>query len=762
MSAPWPRWLTRQLFTVLIAWQLTLIPSGVTARPVVLEEVAKIASPDSDYSFGLSFGHFRAGVVALEGNDLLVTARTIQFHGGYGLFHFERQSDGTWLSRGLVATAPTQDVENPNKVVLEDGVAVWTADRSQGQILERTASGWRTTMLPFGTAAGSDVGVNNGVIAIGDEGGGRARVLILEKNAAGEWAATDTLEGAPSFPDNDFLGPDIELADGELIAANRFDDTGSGAAETHFFELIAGNWQRTAIFPEIRSAVPMNGDLAFQETGTRETGDILFLDRRDASGAWTIRTRLRSEESFTNMQPGPVVVRGDRAYTGTPQNDLRGDDTGSVNVFAQDAPDRFTHIATLVASDAFVIENPNPFGSPFTTRLGQNIAVSGNTIAAAGFSAPAPGSDTIEGAIYIFELPEALPESVRVEDDFEDMNAAGWTPQGNTNWRVLVSNNNYVFRQTNMQGDARAILDAPLSQNQSIQADVKVNSFPTGWVGLMVRYTDPLNFYYLLADNKSIEIRRIVNGAFGPIASVPFSVVPGRTYRLRLEAVGTWLRLYVDSRLVTQVRDDSHSEGRAGLTMRKTNAEFDNVIVSTSPYTFLHTDSFSNTSEEAALPWSTTPAGAWTYATRSSGATVLRQNTIAGDARAVNGAPARDQIVMADIRPTSFHANGGWVGLMTRYVDTRNYYYVLLTSDNLASLRKWSNGRITVLDEVSMTINPGTSYRVRFEAIGSSLRLYINDRLRAEAKDSELPQGRYGLVTYHATAEFDTFTAARP
>jgi hypothetical protein len=43
-----------------------------------------------------------------------------------------------------------------------------------------------------------------------------------------------------------------------------------------------------------------------------------------------------------------------------------------------------------------------------------------------------------------------------------------------------------------------------------------------------------------------------------------------------------------------------------------------------------------------------------------------------------------------------------------------------------------------------------------------SLRLYINDRLIAEGMDSDLPAGRYGLVTYRAAADFDTFSSKRP
>jgi hypothetical protein len=118
--------------------------------------------------------------------------------------------------------------------------------------------------------------------------------------------------------------------------------------------------------------------------------------------------------------------------------------------------------------------------------------------------------------------------------------------------------------------------------------------------------------------------------------------------------------------------------------------------------------------------------------------------------------------VTTDIRPTTFHASGGWAGLMARYVDTRTYYYAFLQSSGKVSLRRWMNGQITVLDEAPFAVTAGASYRMRLEAIGSYLRLYVNSQFVAEAVDTAIPQGRYGLVTYRAAAEFDNFNASRP
>lgn len=283
----------------------------------------------------------------------------------------------------------------------------------------------------------------------------------------------------------------------------------------------------------------------------------------------------------------------------------------------------------------------------------------------------------------------------------------------------------------------------------------------------MTRYIDAQNFYYLVvAPDGSIQIREIVNGVFGPLAVTPFNFVVGRNYRLRLEAIGTWLRAYVDGRLVLETRDTTHAAGKAGLWTYKTSVDYDNVIVSSGPATELLQDTFSQTDEETPTPWATSPAGVWTHTTTSTGATVWEQSSSSiesGTGRAINGAPAADQIVSVDIKPLEFNSAGTpVVGVIARYVDAGSYYYALLNSWNTVTLSKLVNNSIHVFEEVPMTVTPGTTYRLRLEAIGSALRLYVNGQLMAEAVDSDYPTGRYGLKTYRTAAQFDNFSAIRP
>jgi hypothetical protein len=731
---------------------LMLAPLVAVARPVVLQEVARLTSPDPAYRL--------TSAIALDGNDLLVVGALPERieQQPVVLFHFERQSDGSWLSRGAIASTP----DGPYKIqsiVLEGGLGMFlVGGYGFPTLLERTSTGWKTTpwsdFLPHFVA--SEAAIDGRKIAVGS----LMQVHLLEQDATGAWVITRTLPAPEGECCDDFFGPDIEFVQNEGIAGAR-GQTDPPGPQTFVFDRVQGQWSRTATLPGVFGTIVVDARIALRLSAWNEPGDVLSFFTRAADRSWTVRHALLTDEWFADKRPGTVLVEGNLAYAAAGRDDARGRDAGSISVYsrATATPMRFRHSATLVASDASA-----------GAQLGYsifvaNLAASGRRVAALGASAPDPAGARTE-TIYVFELPNPLPAVARVQDTFEDLNSAGWTPWGFTNWSVVSWGGTHVFRQTNTQGDARAIFEGFQGGNQSIQADLKVNAFAgttTHWAGLMARYTDSRNFYYLMHDANTLQIRKIVNGVFTPIASTPFTLQVGRKYRFRLETVGTWLRAYVNDRLMLTVRDTAHSAGRTGLTMWKANAEYDNVVMTSSPYTTLHADSFNGTDDEKITPpWVTSPANAWARATTGAGAQVFKQSVANGDARAVHGAPTNDQIVTADIRPTSFHATGGWAGLTARYVDTKTYYYAFLQSSGKVSLRRWMNGQITVLDEAPFTVTAGTSYRVRLEAIGSYLRLYVNGQFVAEAVDSAIAQGRYGLVTYRAAAEFDNFNASRP
>lgn len=731
---------------------LALLSIGSLAaqtRPVVLNETTKIVPP---LGTGVNY-------LALSGDHMLALGGTeTSMEDGYAVFHYQRMSSGEWTYMGLVTyTANSGDPYSEPSISLKGAIgAVTINDGGYAAVLEYTGGGWQVHRISLPGPNSSGAAISGNRVAFGFHGDAPSSLAIVEKNSAGVWAISSILEGTIGQHDGDYVGPHgISLAENQLSMAGDYflypgGDTQTGN-ETVIFDRVNGQWVKSHALPrEYDSAIIDNRIGLFME---RYTGpnEIASFFTRNSAGAWANKhTLLTDEFAFDHFVRNPAFT-STRAFA---QADMLA--FGSVGtVFRREASGRYQHVATLAPSDVLGTRNYDDYGNRI--RNVKTITNDGNRIAAIWYTPEG------RGGIYVFDVPTALPSPRVLEDTFQDANALGWLTHGPGNWSVVSSDGSYVYRQQSTTGDARAVLGESDATNQSIQADMRVRSGggTAPWAGLMVRYTDPGNFYYLLVNSKSIQIRRIVNGVFEPIATVPFTWALGRTYNFRLEAIGKRIRAFRDGELAVEAIDASHARGSAGLTMWRAATDYDNVIVTSNPVTALGSDRFSTSFGQPDRDWIKQPANAWVPTTVGS-ETVLRQTAPTGDARALIGAFARDQIVSATITPRTFASNTGWVGLMARYRDNQNYYYVVVRNATKLSLRKLVNGVIHTIEEIPFNVQANTRYHVRLEAIGSALRMYVNGRLVAEGVDTDLATGRFGLVTYNATADFDDFSATRP
>ena len=105
---------------------------------------------------------------------------------------------------------------------------------------------------------------------------------------------------------------------------------------------------------------------------------------------------------------------------------------------------------------------------------------------------------------------------------------------------------------------------------------------------------------------------------------------------------------------------------------------------------------------------------------------------------------------------------GAWFGLLARYVDANNHYYVTVRSTGQVQIRKVVNGVITVLGTASFSAVPGRYYDVRFLLINDQLQLYVDGALVATAHDGAIAGGKYGLATYRAAARWENFAVLQP
>jgi hypothetical protein len=151
-----------------------------------------------------------------------------------------------------------------------------------------------------------------------------------------------------------------------------------------------------------------------------------------------------------------------------------------------------------------------------------------------------------------------------------------------------------------------------------------------------------------------------------------------------------------------------------------------------------------------------TPVAGSQFSIASNGTTqVYRQASTLGDAGAIHAADLTNQSISADIKPTAFNGNDRWSGLMTRYTDDSNYYYVTLRSSHRIVLKRMLNGEFTELASVLMPVHAGQTYHVRLDSSGSFHAVYLDGRRVAYAFDDELAHGRTGVRMYKAAADFD-------
>jgi hypothetical protein len=298
--------------------------------------------------------------------------------------------------------------------------------------------------------------------------------------------------------------------------------------------------------------------------------------------------------------------------------------------------------------------------------------------------------------------------------------------------------------------------------NQSIETVVTPRAFAsTGekWFGLTVRQTDPGNFYYLtVRSTNRVELRSLRNGVISVLWWTEIPVTLNRPYWLRLEAVGTWLRVYVDGQLMWQVSDSVHTHGSAGIRTYKAAADFDNIVISPTSQTTLLIDRFDM--PDHPIVW-TARQGQWVQPTESS--PLMSQTSLGGDGRLTASETADDQVVTARARANTFAPGGErWFGLMARFQDERNFYYVTVRNVGTVSLRKVVNGTIYILDTASLPVTTGQWYSLRLEAVGNLLRVYVDGRLLVEAADSSHARGTYGLATYRTAADFDDVVVTQP
>ncbi len=171
------------------------------------------------------------------------------------------------------------------------------------------------------------------------------------------------------------------------------------------------------------------------------------------------------------------------------------------------------------------------------------------------------------------------PVRMAVQDNFADGNAVGWRTYGGS-WSA--SGGQYV---AGASYGGKALQDTNFG-TVTVEADVTVTS-SAGDAGVVFRATQPAvgtdsyrGYYAGISPAGRVVLGRAANN-WTPLGSAPLTVTPNRPYRLKVEAVGSTIRVYVDDLSTPRitVTDATYASGATGVRVFNTGARFDNVVV---------------------------------------------------------------------------------------------------------------------------------------------------------------------------------------
>lgn len=713
------------------------------ARIYTVAPLQTLAFPGSQNSFDVTVEN-----IAIDGDSIIVAAFVPSDPGNLDTLLYRRGSDGKWsFSRVLIQTPAAE--QSPAIVTMKNGIAVIKPTPNvAATIWEKSGGDWVQAQTDGPITAPGGFAISQDRVLAGADGC-QNDALFYQKNASGIWTITGGI--APDAGICPLATRDVELNyDYALIRG-----AGNPGSLVRAYRRNGGTflWPGAGSLTLTGQAATESGPLALQKATAVAPGAAYF--HRNGT-RWTFAGQLQPiDYAYGSGNAYQVVYRDHLLLALDGVTDYRS--PVHPYVYRETAAGDFEQVAILGRQP------------PFASGTDQESDISGNTAVTYTVDSDL-GSVSTSATVYNLPSPIVPPKSI--VNNFDLGNVGGFTQTPGSQFALAGNSANRVYRQSSISTAATAVLtEGDWQYFESIEADITPRAFgtATGWAGLAVRYVDANNYYFVTLRNDDVmELKRKVNGVVTTLAQRSLPVASSMLLHLRLWIDGTTLTASLTSSLTNgqglQASDSSLSHGRAALLTDHTRADFDNLYVTPTASVTLVNNEFEG---DGSFPRpSDYRGGKWQVQVVSSSEVGLHQSDTSGTALAINGGVTDDQRIEADVTLDSLASTdpASWIGLVARFVDTRNYYYLSLRSSGRLQIRKVVNGQTFVLKDAPFTPTAGAKYHLTFAALGNELTASVNGAVLARGVDADdsLPVGRFGYSTYRATATFGSANVVQP
>ena len=672
--------------------------------------------------------------VAIDGGHIIVLA---SYEGGQQALLYRRNiSNGQWVYRRALVTWTGAYVQPA--VAMKNGIAAIQFG-DQISLFEYSGGDYvrATSAAPIRHHGGLAISGNSVLI-----GGNNCDydAVIYQKVGGGSWAITGRIDDNQGQCFSAFEDYDVELNyDYALLHAQYASEARAWRRNGSSLD-----WVPAGILTLLPNEAATNENWALQGATAVASNGVVW--RRSGASTWIrqgVTTSVDRDDGGGNAlaavyRDGVLMTLEATNWFPFPQ------------VYIEASPGQFEHVANLPSYDGTATAAHDVWGRTVVSAVRD-------------YSAPRDG-------VRVFTLPTQLRAPTPIVNDFEDRNVSDFTFHGGQ-FVLAMRGSDDVLAQGASNGLAIAVLSgSDWTDDQRVEADITPTVSGTGsWVGLVARYVDSDNYYYVaIRSNLTYGIYKRVNAVDTLLYESYFYNSQPPTFRAMLRVIRDQISVDFGFQQGTTVTDSSLSRGRGGVATWLARADFDDVhVAGTDEYVplFSREYGFTGFSYESGL---NELSGDWEVREscdeESCWLDGLSQLDTRGDAVAVIGTPVPNQDINARVRLDSYAASqqGAWFGLLARYVDARNHYYVTVRSTGQIQIRKIVNGVITILGTANFTAVPGQYYDVQFLVINDQLQLYVDRVLAVTAHDRDIARGQYGIATYRAAANWDAFSVMQP